>query len=301
MCVRVFLCHILQHNMMMWWLRWWVVIVVVVDVGWTNRKYVQLSFSSMNFRSNNWMIRDSETKCTKTNIINRQCVVHSHAMHTQCTVHAQKDWLHHACVSIRKSTASSENVQTNLNVFIVDYVFIFPLQLAAPYTTPQLLPHSFLLWRIDSIFNRLKCRTLKLLWWMQVISMTSFIIYIGFYQRWHSLASTLVYSCDVAWRVCVPLYYQHHPATLFKFIEFIFATRICTRTHIRLFHLCIIRSKLLSNSLSLPLWSAFTFSNCIVQSNVFRQKVTGRWRWREIEKERKRQISSQVLFQLQHK
>lgn len=141
--------------------------VLVVNVGWTNRKYVHLSFSSMNFRSNNWMIRDSETKCTKT----------EGTRYTTYIVHRVRLGSWTGCCK------RARVLQTNLNVvFIVDYVFIFPLQMPVPDPAPKLLPPlAFVLWCMDLICNRLKCRSLGLLpeWWMQVISMTSFLIYNG--------------------------------------------------------------------------------------------------------------------------
>lgn len=216
---------------------------------WTNRKYVHLIFSSMNFRSNNWMIRDLETKCTKTWTQSDTVWCTTYLVFSQhrasCACVCVCGWFG-LSTGLHASETNAQCIQ-----FTVDYVFIFPLQLATPYTAPKLLC------RIRSSVGALirfcesieMCRSLesreadcvmdagcKSFWWL--------VLSFAFDQKWHWLASTIGMMLGACKR-CVLR--ACHPAAAAAALDF-------GTTHSRISF--IIRSKLLSNSLSLLLWSA---------------------------------------------
>lgn len=154
------------------------------------------------------------------------------------------------------------------------------------------------LFRFSNDWNAIRWEA-AVLWWLQVISMTGFIIYIGFYQKWHRLASTFGISvCNAyVYRVCVwvvePLYHRHHlPAW-----TWIAASAPHELPHTRRSITFIIRSKLLSNSLLLLYFDQPSYSlrlqsaahplpshideNWFADGDIKWEKYGARWqRWR---------------------
>lgn len=151
-------------------------LVVVVNVGWTNRKYVHLSFSSMNFRSNNWMIRDLETKCTKTR---------TQSNTVWCTTYLVFSLHRASCMCVWmirfKHWPACERDQSQC-IHCRLCIYLSTSTRHAVHGPKIVVSHSFVLWRIDSILridwnvplepNQAECDGC----WMRVILMTSFII-----------------------------------------------------------------------------------------------------------------------------